>query len=398
LQPSLNFSDTGETFGIIPSKETGANVLQNEDFDLILLGDEGATADASDDEVSSNSDIETESKQRLKSGKGNAAAWLATMEGTKTMAKKIAGEHEKNKFWDEYNTYDSRGEHGVRDWSIMADAWNEFVAKREKTGQNEIIKYYRKHAHMLESFFESGAKSNNIKATLQPHMKSLEDLSKVHRVPVAPPITALSAPGPLATHGPNSITTSNNKDHSNMVSSIPMPLSKAPVLTLQKNGPLIYPGQVQQFRGKKIKKRSLDRAPQLCTTCRHYRHHNSVHNKSHLLTCTVPSHLYNVDQSKGWCPCSDCVEGAANVGYEKPIQSSVATGKRALKTCTLCGHYKDYGFYQRQHVNKTCTVEKREMRNKYKGYCNCNHCEATAFSMGRDKPLKIRKIYDEVDL
>jgi hypothetical protein len=170
-----------------------------------------------------------------------------------------------------------------------------------------------------------------------------------------------------------------------------MPLRNAPVLTLQKSGPLIYPGQTQQFRGEKIKIRSLDRAPQLCTTCRHYRHHNTVHNKSHLLTCTVPSHLCNLDQSNGWCPCSDCVKGAENVGYEKPIQS-VNKGKRALKTCTSCGHYKDCGFYQGQHVNKTCSVEKGEMKNKYRGCYNCNHCEGTAFSMGRDKPLKIRKI------
>jgi hypothetical protein len=62
----------------------------------------------------------------------------------------------------------------------MADAWNEFVAKREKSGLNETIKYYRKHAHMLESFFESGAKSNNIKATLQPYLMTIEDLSKIH--------------------------------------------------------------------------------------------------------------------------------------------------------------------------------------------------------------------------
>jgi hypothetical protein len=300
----------GETFGITPSEETGSNVFQNKHFDLILLGDEGATADASDDEVISNSDIEGESKQRHESGKGNATAWLATMEGTKTMAKKVAGEHEKNKFWEEYNTSDSRGEHGVRDWSIMADAWNEFVAKREKIWSKRIYQILQEAcAYALESFFESGAKSNNIRATLQPHLKTIEDLSKIHRPPVAQPITALSAPGPLATHGPNSMTTSENKDHSNMVSSIPMPLRNAPVLTLQKSGPLIYPGQIQQFMGGKLKKRSLDRAPQLCTTCRHYRHHNTVHNKSHLLTCTVPSHLYNVDQSKGWCPCSDCIKG-----------------------------------------------------------------------------------------
>ena len=206
----------------------------------------------------------------------------------------------------------------------------------------------------------------------------------------------LNAPGPLATHGPNCMT-SENKDHSNMVPSIPMHMSNASVLTLQCSGPLIYPGQIQQLSGKHSKKRSLDRAPQLCTTCHHYRHHNAVHNKSHLLTCTVPPNQYNINHSKGWCPCTDCVEGAKAVGYEQPREAPANKGKRALKTCTLCGHYKDYGFYKVQHVNKNCTVDRSEVRNKFKGYCNCDHCEATAFSMGRDKPLKIRKMYDEID-
>ena len=360
-----------------------------------MLGNDGATADASDDDDES-SDGDMEPKRRYKSEKGDAAAWLARMEGTRTMAKKVAGEHEKNKFWKEYNTYNCVGEHGLRDWSIMADAWNEFVAEREKSGQNETIKYYRKHAHMLESFFESGAKSNNIKATLQPHLKSIENLSDIHRAPVASPLTALSAPGPLATHGPN-CTIAVNKDHSNMVPSIPMHMSNASVLTLQKDGPLIYPGQIQQFRREKLKKRSFDRAPQLCTTCRHYRHHNTIHNMSHEFTCTVPSHQYNVDQTKGWCPCSDCVKGAANVGYQKPLEVTAHKSKRAMKTCTSCGHYKDYGFYKGQHANKTCNVDKGEMRNKYQGYCNCENCEDTAYSMGRIKPSKMRKIYDEIE-
>lgn len=106
-------------------------------------------------------------------------------------------------------------------------------------------------------FLKSGAKSNNIKATLQPHLKSIENLSDIHRAPVAPPLTALSAPGPLATHGPN-CTIAVNKDQSNMVPSIPMHMSNASVLTLQKDGPLIYPGQIQQFRREKLKKRSFD--------------------------------------------------------------------------------------------------------------------------------------------
>ena len=86
----------------------------------------------------------------------------------------------------------------------------------EKSGQNETIKYYRKHAHMLETLFESDAKSNNIKATLQPHLECLENLRKINRAPVDPPAITLNAFGPLATHGPNCMT-SENEDHSNML-------------------------------------------------------------------------------------------------------------------------------------------------------------------------------------
>lgn len=142
-----------------------------DDFDLILLDDNGGKADESDDEET---DTDTNTELKDKAGKGNAAAWLARMEGTKTMAKKIAGAHEIKKFWDEHNEYRSIGEHGVRDWSLMAEAWNTFVAKREKASQNDVIKYYRKHPHMLESYFESGRKNNNICATLQPHLKYIE--------------------------------------------------------------------------------------------------------------------------------------------------------------------------------------------------------------------------------
>ena len=58
----VNFiiSDTGERFGIIPSDEN-RDVNYEEDFDLILLGENGFTAEISDDE-DSESDIQS-SKQ-----------------------------------------------------------------------------------------------------------------------------------------------------------------------------------------------------------------------------------------------------------------------------------------------------------------------------------------------
>lgn len=86
--------DTGETFGIIPSEEITSHVISG-DFDLILLGDNGSKAEMSDNE-DSDSDINPSNEKSA--GKGDAAAWLAKMEGTKTMAKKIAGEHEKKSF------------------------------------------------------------------------------------------------------------------------------------------------------------------------------------------------------------------------------------------------------------------------------------------------------------
>ena len=177
------------------------------DYDLILLGENGSTADLSDDE-DSESDIQS-SKQNS-GGKGDAAAWLAKMEGTKTMAKKIAGEHEKNKFWEEYKNYQSIGEYGMRDWSSMATAWNLLVCEREKRKDNDDVKYYRKQGHMLEAFFDSGGKSNNIKATLQPHTRSIGNLIKEHRTLVIAPSTSLDALGPKATHGPSSDVIQNN--------------------------------------------------------------------------------------------------------------------------------------------------------------------------------------------
>jgi hypothetical protein len=70
----------------------------------------------------------------------------------------------------------------------MAEAWNTFAAKREKASQNDVIKYYREHPYMLESYFESGRKNNNTCATLQPHLKNIENLSKEHRLAGAAPM------------------------------------------------------------------------------------------------------------------------------------------------------------------------------------------------------------------
>lgn len=83
--------DTGETFGVIPADESTDN-NNVDDFNLILLDDNGNNPDVSDDEEN---DSDNRTEHRGKGGKGNAAAWLARMEGTKTMARRIAGEPEK---------------------------------------------------------------------------------------------------------------------------------------------------------------------------------------------------------------------------------------------------------------------------------------------------------------
>lgn len=97
----------------------------------------------------------------------------------------------------------------MRDWSSMAEAWNIFVARRKKANQNDVLKYYRKHAHMLVSFSESGGKSNNIKVRLQPHLKNIENLIEEHRFFSSAPMTGVTAPGPLATHVPNATSLEN---------------------------------------------------------------------------------------------------------------------------------------------------------------------------------------------
>jgi hypothetical protein len=276
-----------------------------------------------------------------------------------------------------------------RDWTSMAEAWNIFVARREKANQNDVLKFYRKHAHMLESFFESGGKSNNIKATLQPHLKNIENLIEEHRFPSSAPMTGVSAPGPLATHGPNA-TSLENRDFSHMVSSIPLHLSNAPVLTIQTNGPLIYPGQLQQTSGRNTKKRSLDRAIQLCVTCGHYRQHNELYNDMHYGKCCVPENSYSDDRSvKGWCFCSQCCSGAEHVGYVKPVVVDIS--RRALKTCKVCGHYKHFGFYRDKHSKTECFVMGEPMTDIYVGFCSCEHCMLTAVTKGKEKPTKLRK-------
>ena len=339
------------------------------------------------DDEESESDIHC--SRREQSGKGDAAAWLAKMEGTKTMAKKIAGDHEKTKFWDEYKSYQLIGEHGVRDWSSMAEAWNVFVAQREKENQNDVVKYYRKHAHMLESFFESGGKSNNIKATLQPHLRSMETLSKLQRAPVSAPSAASNAPGPPATHGPNS-TSSENMDFSHMVSLIPMQMSNAIILTNQKSGPLVYPGQLQQTSAQKVKKKILERAIQVCLICGHYRQHNSLYNEKHIGKCNVPEEVHSIDRSlKGWCPCPECNTGADSVGYTKPVIADKR--KRAFKICKTCGHYKHVGYYSVQHSVTDCRVlEENRRQNIHKGYCPCDICVATDTMQGSRKLAKLR--------
>lgn len=384
--------DTGETFGIIPSEEITTHAIR-EDFDLILLGDNGSKAEISDDEES-NSDFNLSNDKST--CKGDAAAWLAKMEGTRTMAKKIAGEHEKKKFWDEYKKYYAVGEHGIRDWTSMAIAWNVFVAEREKRKDNDVVKFYRKHAHMLETFFDSGGKSNNIKATLQPYQCSIERLIKEHRSPVTAFSSSLDAPGPHATHGPNS-TSLYNADFSNMVPIVPLHMSYATILTKQNNGPIVYPGQLEQCLTQNTKKRQLDRAPQICGICGHFRQHNSIHNDKHGNSneskCSVCKSVYNNDRSyNGWCPCQECTEGAFKVGYLKP--EIIVKQIRALKTCKKCGHYKDYGYYSGDHTNTDCSVhEEKYALEKYKGYCSCQFCQLTALNTGKDKHTKLRKIY-----
>ena len=108
-------------------------------------------------------------------------------------------------------------------------------------------------ASASRSTISIGGKSNNIKATLQQHIRSIDGLIKEHRTPVVGPCTSLDAFGPKATHCPNSDGIESN-DFSQMVPLVPLHMSYATILTDQKNGPLIYPGQLEQTAAKNEKK------------------------------------------------------------------------------------------------------------------------------------------------
>lgn len=211
-----------------------------------------------------------------------------------------------------------------------------------------------------------------------------------HRKPVAAPTSAFSAPGPAPTHGPNS-SAIENRAYSNMVPLIPLNMSNADVLAKQISGPIVYPGQDYQLSTQTMKKRKFDRAPQVCSICLHFRQHNDLFNDMHKSGCSVPEHLRNTDDSaNGWCSCQDCANGAKSVGYSKPDQ--IIKAKRSLKTCNLCGHYKDHGFYKGSHLNNVCSLIEPPEREKYKGYCSCLRCEEFAAAKGQQKPLKLRKV------
>jgi hypothetical protein len=205
------------------------------------------------------------------------------------------------------------------------------------------------------------------------------------RAGVDAPRTAISAPGPSATHGPNS---GDNIDLSNMVTTVPLHLSNALILTSQTSGPLLHHCQVQQCN---ILKRTICRAPAVCTICRHYSQHNKIHYDSHGspgAQCKVPENDRSPDKSlKGWCPCPECVTGAESIDYHKPD----AKQKRGLKTCGTCGHYKDHGKFKEYHLRIKCGVPGVRVEDRYQSYCSCEDCQATALLMGHTKPEKIRK-------
>ena len=222
----------------------------------------------------------------------------------------------------------------------------------------------------------------------------MDGLIKEHRTPVVGPGTSLDAFGPKATHGPNSDAIENN-DFSQMVPLVPLHVSYATILTDQKNGPLIYPGQLEQTAAKNEKNRPLDRAIQLCITCGHFRYYNRIHNEKHIIKCSVQENAYSIDRSiKGWCSCLECEEGAQKVGYSKP--DVVVKNVRSSRKCKRCGHYKDYEYFSDSHSNTECNVlQEYYVIDKYKGYCKCEKCISTALIKGKNKPQKLRKLYQD---
>lgn len=254
--------------------------------------------DGGEAESDTGSDSETEMQVKSstsKTGKGDAAAWLAKTEGSKTMAKAVTREHKKKKFWEDYDSDQSLCELGIRDFDRMAEEWNRFVG-------DHTLTYYRKKGHMLEQYFESDGVNNNIRATLQSHINNMDSLNRLHRTAVDCPITAMNA---LYLHGPSSVANNGNRDYSTMVPVIPHNMNNAAIFMGQSSGPINFPGQQQQSNDvSNMKKRTLDRAIQMCVTCKHYKQHNLIHNEKHSLSgaCTVPAHLYNTDTQKASVP------------------------------------------------------------------------------------------------
>ena len=66
-----------------------------------------------------------------------------------------------------------------------------------------------------------------------------------------------------------------------MVAALPLHMSTANALQIQKQGPIIYPGQTPSIIVDGSKKRTQDRAPQICSTCSHFRQHNILYNEMH---------------------------------------------------------------------------------------------------------------------
>ena len=165
-------------------------------------------------------------------------------------------------------------------------------------------------------------------------------------------------------------------------------MTNALVLTSQGSGQIAYPGQLQRNNESISRKRVLDRAPQMCMTCGHYRQRNNIYNEKHVDKCTVPEFSYCKDRSVHvWCPCNECVAGADRVGYCRPLE--VLKYTRAPKMCRICGHFKHIGHYKYKHTDRECKVDNTDRCiERYKSYCSCEHCTETAELSGIPNALK----------
>jgi hypothetical protein len=158
---------------------------------------------------------------------------------------------------------------------------------------------------------------------------------------------------------------------------------------------MIYPGQEQQSSKTKLVKRTIDdRAPQICSTCGHYRQLDTTYKDKHDIQgkCQVHEDAYSSSNNrslKGWCSCSECVTAAESVSYCKPI---ISEPLRGLSACTRCGHYRNVGHFKDQHEKNKCNVPASEIRGiKYQGWCSCDRCVSLATERGYQQPLKLRK-------